>query len=140
MASLTSTSATWMTLPIRIALGMIAFAHGAQKVFGVWGGKGLEAWTSGTAPLNLRPSWAWLGAAALAELLGGALVFLGLFTRVGAFFIACTMSVAIAGIHWNSGFFLSSGGYEFAMSVLAMAVSLLIAGGGNLSLDSQMSR
>ncbi|MBK6797733.1 MAG: DoxX family protein [Acidobacteria bacterium] len=139
MAGLTATTATWVTVPIRLALGSIAFAHGAQKVFGFWGGNGLQAWTSGIAPLNLRPSWMWLGAAAMAELIGGVLVFFGLFTRVGAFFIACTMSVAIAGVHWNKGLFLSQGGYEFAMALLAMALSLIIAGGGSFSIDSQMS-
>ena len=137
--SITRTSPTWLTFPIRIALGVIMFAHGAQKIFGVWGGKGFTNWIQGTAPLDfLQPSWFWLGAAALSEFIGGALVMIGLFTRVGAFFIACTMGVAIAGVHWKNGFFLNVGGFEFPFALLGMALTLLIAGGGNASIDSQM--
>lgn len=138
MASLTSTTPTWATVPIRLVLGAIMFAHGAQKVFGLWGGRGFTAWTNGEAPLNLRPSYAWLGAAALVELIGGAMIFVGFQTRIAAFLICCNMAVAIAGIHWPAGFFLSNGGYEFALAVFAMSLSLLIIGGGNASIDASM--
>ncbi len=139
MASgLVRTSTSWAMLPIRLALGTIMFAHGAQKVFGLWGGKGLTSWVNGSAPLDLRPSWFWLGAAAFSEFLGGALVMVGLYTRVGAFFIACVMAVAIFGVHWNSGFFINNGGFEFALALLGMALALLIYGGGAASIDSQM--
>src|SRR5262245_23622622 len=137
---LTATTPTWATLPIRLTLGVIMFAHGAQKVFGAWGGKGLSAWISGVAPLNLQPSWAWLAAAAFSEFVGGALVMLGLFTRVGAFLIACVMGVAIAGVHWNNGFFLNAGGFEYPFALLGMALGLIIIGGGNASMDQQIGR
>jgi putative oxidoreductase len=62
-------------LPIRLALGTIMFAHGAQKVLGWWGGTGFNQWINQAAPFaEMRPSWAWLGAAAISELVGGALV------------------------------------------------------------------
>jgi len=140
MARLTATTATWTTLPLRIGLGSIMFANGAQKVFGIWGGKGFDAWISGNAPLQLRPSWFWLGAAALSEFLGGAMIMIGLFTRVAAFLIACDMAVAVYGVHWRNGFFLRDGGFEYAFALLCMALSLLITGGGNASVDSQMSK
>ena len=89
--------------------------------------------------MDLRPSWFWLGAAAFSEFIGGALVLLGLFTRVAAFFIACVMAVAIAGVHWRNGFFLSAGGFEYAFTLLCMAISLIISGGGNLSVDQRMA-
>jgi putative oxidoreductase len=127
-------------LPLRITLGTIMFAHGAQKVFGVWGGKGLNAWINQPAPLaDLRPAWLWMGAAAFSEFIGGALVLIGLYTRIGAFFIACTMVVAIFGVHWKNGFFINTGGFEYPFALLGMALALLIFGGGSASIDSQMS-
>jgi putative oxidoreductase len=137
--ALTATTQTWATLPLRLTLGAIMFAHGAQKIFGAWGGKGFSAWIGGTAPLNLRPSWAWLAAAAFSELLGGTMVLLGLFTRAGALVIACVMSVAIAGVHWPNGFFINSGGFEYPFALLGMALALMMMGGGNASLDSQLN-
>ena len=136
---LTATTATYATVPLRLALGSIMFVHGAQKVLGVWGGRGFNAWISGVAPLEiLRPSWFWLGAAAFSEFVGGLLILAGLLTRVAAFFIACVMVVAIAGVHWRHGFFLSNGGYEYAFALLAIAISLMISGGGNLSVDQKL--
>jgi putative oxidoreductase len=127
-------------LPIRLALGTIMFAHGAQKVFGVWGGPGLNRWVNQAAPFtDMRPSWLWLGAAAFSEFVGGALVMIGLYTRIGAFFIACVMLVAIFGVHWRYGFFINENGFEFPLALLGMAVALLIYGGGSASIDSQMS-
>jgi putative oxidoreductase len=136
--SIVTTWPTWVTLPIRLALGIIFIAHGAQKVFGVWGGKGLAMFTAGPAPLGLTPPWLWLSAAAFSELVGGALVLIGLLTRVGALSIAAVMLVAMFGVHWGS-FFMSNRGIEFTLALLAMAVSLLIAGGGRLSIDQSLS-
>lgn len=138
MSRLTSTTATWVTLPLRLVLGSVMFAHGAQKVFGVWGGSGLSKWTSGLAPLDLRPSWAWLMASALTEFIGGAMVLIGLYTRVAALLISCVMVVAIAGVHLRNGFFLNNSGYEYAMSLLGVALALVIAGGGNASIDERI--
>jgi putative oxidoreductase len=116
------------------------FAHGAQKVFGVWGGPGLNRWVNQAAPFpDMRPSWLWLGAAAFSEFIGGAMVMIGLYTRIGAFFIACVMLVAIFGVHWPHGLFIEAGGFEFPLALLGMALALLIYGGGSASVDSQMS-
>ncbi|MGE0126922.1 MAG: DoxX family protein [Blastocatellales bacterium] len=140
--TLTRTSPSWAMLPIRIALGTIMFAHGAQKVFGVWVERdgGLTNWVNSAAPFpEMQPAWLWLGAAAFSEFIGGALVMIGLYTRVGAFFIACVMLVAIFGVHWRHGFFMNAGGFEFPFALLGMALALLIYGGGAASIDSQMS-
>jgi len=126
-------------LPIRLALGTIMFAHGAQKVFGVWGGPGFNQWISRAAPFTeMRPAWLWMGAAAISEFLGGALVLIGLYTRIGAFLIACVMLTAILGVHWRNGFFSDASGYEFPLALLGMAAALLIHGGGTASVDSQL--
>ena len=136
--TLMRTQPTWMTLPVRIALGSIFIAHGAQKVFGVWGGRGLAAFAAGEAPFGLQPAWLWMGAAAFAELIGGVLVLLGLLTRFGALMIVPVMLVAMFGVHWGS-FFLQNRGIEYTLALLAMALALLIAGGGRISFDEILS-
>ena len=86
----------------------------------------------------MRPAWLWMGAAALAELIGGALVLLGLFTRLGAFLIVCVMLAAIIGVHWPV--FFAPKGFEFPLALLGIALSLLISGGGQASIDQKISR
>ena len=137
---LIATSAAWFTLPIRIGLGAVMVAHGAQKVLGSFNGPGFNTYISGNTPFPfMRPTWFWLSAAALSELIGGIFVLFGLLTRVGAFFIACTMLTAIVGVHWPGGFFANNRGYEYPLSLLAMAIALLIAGGGQASVDRALS-
>ena len=135
---LISTSASWVPLPLRLALGTIFVAHGAQKVLGSFNGPGLEKWLSIQPPFSfMKPTWLWLGAAAFSELIGGILVFIGLLTRVGAFFIFCTMLTALVGSHWP-GFFAPAG-IEYPLSLVAMCLALLISGGGIISVDLAMS-
>ena len=131
---LIATAPTWFTVPVRLALGIVFIAHGAQKLFGAFGGRGFTAFTGGTAPLGLRPAWLWLSAAAFAEFIGGILVLAGLLTRLGALFIACVMFVAIFGVHWSGGFF-NPRGFEYPLALFAMALALLISGGGRASVD-----
>ena len=129
----------WATIPLRIALGLIFMAHGGQKLFGWLGGKGLEG-TAGffAMKLGLTPGMFWAALAGLGELGGGLLVLLGLFTRLGAFSIAMVMLVAILKVHW--GAFFMPAGMEYAASLLAAAVALLIVGGGKFSLDAQLQK
>jgi putative oxidoreductase len=134
---LIATVPTWMTVPVRLALGIIFIAHGAQKVFGSFGGRGLAAFATGDAPLGLRPGWLWLGAAAFAELIGGLLVLIGLLTRLGAFAIALVMLVAMFGVHWGA-FFMNNKGIEFTVALLGMSLALMIAGGGQASFDQKL--
>lgn len=137
---LIATSATWFPLPIRLALGAVMFAHGAQKVLGSFGGSGFNAFISGNTPFSfMRPTWVWLAAAALSELVGGLLLVFGFLTRVGAFFIACTMLTAIVGVHWSGGFFAANRGYEYPLALLAMAIALMVSGGGQASIDKGLS-
>jgi putative oxidoreductase len=141
LRKLIATSPTLITLPIRLALAIVMIAHGGQKVLGLWGGPGFKSFTAGNTPFGfMRPPWLWLGAAALSELVGGIFVGLGFLTRVAAFFIACTMLTAVAGVHWPNGLFAANRGYEYPMTLLAMALALLIAGGGQASVDKALSR
>jgi putative oxidoreductase len=132
---LIATSTWWGTIPLRLAVGFVFLGHGSQKVLGSFGGAGFKAFTSGQTPFTfMRPTWFWLGAAAFSEFFGAILILLGLFTRIGAFLIACTMLTAILGVHLPAGFFLPRG-YEYAFTLLAIVIALLISGGGALSID-----
>jgi putative oxidoreductase len=137
---LTSTSSSWVTVPLRLSLGAIFIGHGAQKVLGQFGGPGWARWITMNqfVPFSfMRPTGLWLGAAALAELTGGVLVLLGLLTRVGALLITCVMLTAIIGVHWPT--FFGSTGMELAVACLGSALALLIAGGGQASVDRIIS-
>ena len=125
----------WFTLPVRLALGGIMFAHGAQKVLGSFGGPGFSTMINRPdAPFSfMRPAWLWWALAALSEFLGGILIVLGLFTRVGAFFVLCTMITAVFGVHWP--LFFAPGGIEYPLALGAMSIALLISGGGMASVD-----
>ena len=137
---LIATSPTWFTMPVRLALAAVMIAHGAQKVLGTFNGPGFNAFISGNTPFSfMRPAWLWLSAAAFAEFVGGILIGLGILTRDGAFFVACTMLTAVVGVHWNGGFFASNRGYEYPLSLLAMSLALLISGGGQASVDRALS-
>ena len=137
---LIATSATWFTLPVRLGLGAVMMAHGSQKVLGAFNGPGFKAFIAGAAPFGfMRPAWFWLGAAALSELVGGFLVAIGFLTRVGAFFISCVMLTAIVGVHWPAGFFAGNRGYEYPLTILAMALALLISGAGQASVDKALT-
>jgi putative oxidoreductase len=135
---LIATTPTWMTLPVRLALGIIFIAHGAGKVFGAWGGPGLTKFVAGEAPFpSMRPAWLWLGAAAFSELIGGILVLVGLLTRLGALAISCVMLTAMFGIHWGA-FFMNNQGIEYTVALLGMLLALIIAGGGQASIDQTL--
>lgn len=123
-------------LLIRLPLGVIFFAHGSQKLLGLFGGSGL----TGTlrhfeVHLGIPPLLALL--AILAEFGGGLGVLCGLFTRISACGIAVTMAVAMYKVHWVNGFFLSArgNGIEFTLALFGMALALVVAGGGSWSLD-----
>ena len=136
---LTVTTPTWATVPLRLATGIAFIGHGAQKVLGAFGGPGLSKFASFPAPFSfMRPSAAWMGAAAFGELIGGLLILLGLFTRVGAFLITCVMLTVIAGLQWPK--FFSPEGMELALAFLGMALALLILGGGRASVDGLISK
>jgi putative oxidoreductase len=133
---LNATSSTWVTLPLRLALAAVFIAHGSQKVFGTFGGPGLRAFVSSHPapfPFMEKGLWLWLGAAAFSELIGGVLLLLGLLTRAAAFFLACTMIVALFAYHAPA--FFAPKGFEYPMVLLAACLALLIAGGGVASAD-----
>ncbi len=122
-------------LIIRVVLGGIIAAHGAQKLFGWFGGYGLAGTGGWLESMGLRPGRAYAAVNGLAEFGGGALLALGLLTPLGAAAVAGVMLVAIATVHWKNGFFNSNGGYEFNLLIIATAIALAFTGPGTISID-----
>ena len=123
-------------LILRIVIGLIMAAHGAQKLFGWWGGTGIAGWTGAMKRMRIRPAVAWAWISILGEFLGGIGLASGLFWPLGSFAIAAAMLVAMALVHWPKGFWNNKGGYEFNLSILAAVTALALTGPGSYSLDS----
>lgn len=128
------------TLAIRLAAGVIFTAHGAQKLFGWFGGYGLEATASWMESIGLAPGLLMAALAGGAELLGGLLLILGLAVRPAAILLAVTMVVAIVSVHLPNGLFLANNGYEFGLALLASSIALAVRGAGSLSADRALHR
>lgn len=122
-------------LLIRVVLGGIMVAHGAQKLFGWFGGHGLSGTGSGLESMGLKPGRVYAAVNGLAEFGGGTLLVLGLLTPLGAAAVAGVMFVAIATVHWRNGFFNTRGGYEFNLLIVATAIAMAITGPGEISID-----
>ncbi len=135
---LLNTSESFAPLVLRVPAGIIFMAHGAQKLFGAFGGYGLEGTGQWMASIGLEPGYLMALMAGSAEFFGGLAILIGLLVRPAAAALAFAMLVAIFAVHIGHGLFVSNNGYEFALSLLAIAVSLLISGGGNLSLDRML--
>jgi putative oxidoreductase len=123
-------------LILRIVVGLTLAGHGAQKVFGWWGGPGMTGWTGGMTRMRMRPAVAWAWVSALAELLGGLAVAAGFLSPLGSFAIAGAMLVAIAVVHWAKGFWVGKGGYEFNLLIIAAAAAVALMGPGAYSMDA----
>lgn len=128
------------TLPIRLGAGAIFAAHGAQKLFGWFGGYGLEGTAGWMESIGLEPGLLMAAMAGSAEFFGGLLLIIGLLVRPAALMLAITMAVAIITVHLSNGFFLANNGYEFGLALLAVSVSLVARGAGNLSADRWLQR
>ncbi len=119
---------------LRVPVGITLAAHGAQKLFGWFGGYGLEATGQWMASVGFEPGYLMALLAGSAEFFGGIALVLGLLTRPAAAVAAFTMAVAMT-VHLGNGLFVSNNGYEFALALLAATVSLTFSGAGALSLD-----
>jgi putative oxidoreductase len=128
--------AAFALLLLRFVIGLTLAAHGAQKLFGWWGGSGMTGWTGAMTRMRIRPAapWAWISA--LAELVGGLALALGLLFPFPSLAIAGSMLVAIALVHLPKGFFNTKGGYEFNLSIVAAVAALALIGPGAISLDA----
>lgn len=122
-------------LIVRVILGVIFIVHGGQKVFGWFDGpgvKGMSHWL-GSMGVAHPALLAWI--ASLSEFGGGVLVLVGLLTPLAAAVIVSTMVVAILLVHAKNGFLITKSGYEFNLSLIGLALMLMLAGAGTISID-----
>jgi putative oxidoreductase len=131
-------NAGWEAVTLRVPIGIILAAHGSQKLFGWFGGYGLEGTGQFMASVGFNPGFVMALLAGSAEFLGGLGLILGLMTRPAAAISAITMLVALFGVHWGNGFFLDSHGIEYALALLSATVTLMLMGGGRYSLDNYL--
>jgi putative oxidoreductase len=132
------------TAILRLTLGVVFFAHGAQKMLGWFGGYGFSA-TMGafTGAMHIPAPLAFLAIAA--EFFGGIGLIVGFLTRIAAFGIAMNMLVAIATVHHKFGLFMNwngtqkGEGFEYHLLVIAMAALLMIRGAGAFSVDRALT-
>ncbi|WP_296126146.1 DoxX family protein [Pseudomonas sp. Ga0074129] len=135
----THTQAGFGLTVLRIVAGLTFAAHGAQKLFGWFGGYGLEGVGQWMESIGLAPGYLMALMAGSAEFFGGLALILGLLVRPAAAMLAVTMLVAIVTVHLANGFFMSNNGYEFALALLAISIALVIEGAGKLSLDKRIA-
>lgn len=126
-------------LILRVPVGLILMAHGAQKLFGWFGGNGLAGTAGWLSSMGMEPGFLMAILAGGAEFFGGLALVLGLLTRPAALVAAFTMLVAIFSVHINNGLFVADGGYEYALTLMVASIALAIQGGGYLSMDNALS-
>ncbi|UQZ84726.1 Putative oxidoreductase MhqP [Paenibacillus konkukensis] len=123
-------------LIVRLVVGLIFAGHGSQKLFGWFGGHGPKGTGGWMESIGIKPGVPMAVAAGLMELIGGLLLAAGLFTPVAAALIVLTMIGAIATVHGKNGFWVTSGGIEYNVILIAIAVGVALTGAGAYSLDA----
>jgi len=145
LRALCSTDDDLGSLVLRLVLGGVFFPHGAQKAFGWFGGNGMAPTLAFfDQAFGIPAPMTYLVIAA--ELLGAIALILGLLTRLAAFGLFAVMAGAVYLVHWQNGFFMNwtgnqqGEGIEYHLLVMAIALALMIRGGGRASFDRILSR
>lgn len=123
-------------LVLRLIVGLVLFAHGAQKLFGWFGGYGLKGTAGWLGSIGMQPATFWAIVAGASEAAGGLLLALGLLNPVGSLGIIAAMLTAIVKVHWGKGLFATNGGSELPLTNLAVALGVALVGPGAYSLDA----
>lgn len=123
-------------LIIRVVIGLLFVGHGAQKLFGMFGGYGPKGTGGWMESVGIKPGVAMAVMAGLMELVGGTLFTLGLLTPVAALLIALAMLGAIIKVHGPNGLWSTANGYEYPLVVLAVVIGVALTGAGAYSLDA----
>jgi putative oxidoreductase len=134
-----ATDSSFSSLVLRVGLGLALIPHGAQKLFGWFGGYGLEGTGGWMASIGLEPGVLMAAMAGSAEFFGGLALIVGLLVRPAAAVLALTMVVTIVMVHIENGLFMANNGYEFGLALLAVSVTLVIRGAGSVSADQLIS-
>jgi putative oxidoreductase len=125
-------------LLLRLIVGLLLAGHGAQKLFGWFGGNGLKGFTGWLTSMGFHPAQGWALLAGICEFGGGLLFTLGLFSPLGSLAIGASMVMAISRVHWPK-IWVSEGGIELALINLTVVAAVGIAGPGGISLDGALS-
>ncbi|NIK70490.1 MULTISPECIES: DoxX family protein [unclassified Paenibacillus] len=123
-------------LVIRVVVGLLFVGHGAQKLFGLFGGYGPKGTGGWMESVGIRPGVAMAVFAGVLELLGGALFTAGLFTAAAGVMIVITMAGAIVKVHGPNGLWATANGYEYPLVLVALAIGVALTGAGAYSLDA----
>lgn len=123
-------------LILQLGVGLTFAAHGAQKVFGWWGGPGLAGWEAGMERMGFRPARPFAVVSALVELVGGVLLAVGFLTPLAAAALVAQSVVIIGHVHLPNGFFNAKSGFEFPMTLGIGAAAIALAGAGAVSVDA----
>ena len=126
----------WGILIVRVIIGLLFIGHGAQKLFGWFGGHGLKGTGGFFESIGMKPGFAMALLAGLAEVVGGLSFALGLLMPAGAALIAATMLVSIAKVHGRNGLWVTQNGYEYNLVLIAIAVGGALIGAGEYSPDA----
>ena len=131
-----TTTGGFAALALRVPVGIVLAAHGSQKLFGWFGGYGLEGTGQWMASIGLEPGYLMALLSGSAEFFGGLALVIGLLTRPAALVSAFTMLVAIFSVHISHGLFISNNGYEYALALFAATLALAIQGAGKVAVDN----
>ena len=123
-------------LVLRLVVGLYLIGHGTQKLFGWFGGPGLDGTTGWLESMRFRPARIWAVNAGLAEAGGGLLLALGFLNPIGPLMVASAMLTAIFAVHLRKGWFSTTGGPELPLTNLAVVAAVALAGPGRYSLDT----
>lgn len=123
-------------LLIRLVVGLLLVGHGAQKLFGWFGGYGPKGTGGWMESIGIKPGVFMAVSAGLMELLGGALFALGLLTPLAALLITVTMLGAIFKVHGQNGIWATANGYEYPLVLIAVVIGIALTGAGSYSIDA----
>ena len=123
-------------LVLRVGIGLVFAAHGAQKLFGWWNGPGMAGWQGAMDHMGYRPAPLFAAVLALVEFVGGLLLAIGFLTPFAAAVLIAQAVVIVGAAHWRNGFFSTAGGFEFPLTLGIGAAAILLAGPGAYSVDA----